>query len=90
MKTSSRATDTPPEVDERYRRMLLARSPAERVRMACRMFATGRTLMKAGLGAQDEPSERREVFLRLYGDDFTAPQREAILRTIEAHAAEPA
>lgn len=75
-------TDTPPEIEERYRRMLLALSPGERVRMACRMFTSGRTLMMTGLVAKDGDAQRREIFVRLYGDLVTGTEREAILQAI--------
>jgi len=74
--------DTPAEIDERYRRMLLALSPGERVRMACRMFTTGRTLMMTGLVAKDGDAQRREIFVRLYGDLVTGATREAILQAL--------
>jgi len=77
-------TDTPPEVDERYRQMLLALSPGERVRMVCRMFATGRALMKAGLASKGEAEQRREIFTRLYGDLFAGHDYEAILQGLNA------
>jgi len=35
-------TDTPPEVMQKYRAMLLGRSPEERLKMGCSMGATAR------------------------------------------------
>jgi len=75
-------TDTPPEVEERYRLKLLALSSAERLRMACRMFTTGRTLMKASFVTRDAAEQRQEMFVRLYGDLFTDHECEAILQGI--------
>ena len=46
-------TDTPPEVMQRYRAMLLARSPEERLKMGCSMGATARALVRASVMAQD-------------------------------------
>jgi len=62
--------------------MLLALSPTERVRMACRMFTTGRTLMKTTFVSTDAAEQRQEMFVRLYGDLFTDQECEAILRGI--------
>ena len=61
--------DTPPEVDELYRRMLLRRSPEERLRMACRMFSSARALMSAGMPSASGAQMRRQMFLRLYAAD---------------------
>jgi hypothetical protein len=62
--------DTPPEVDELYRRMLLQRSPEERLRMACRMFSSARVLMSAGMPAASSAQTRRQMLLRLYAEDL--------------------
>ena len=62
--------DTPPDVDELYRRMLLRRSPAERLCMACRMLSSARALVRAGMPATSGPQIRRQMFLRLYAADM--------------------
>jgi len=63
-------TDTSPEAAERYRSMLLARSPSERVIMAAQMFEAARTIVLASLPANLSPDERRRhLFARLYADD---------------------
>jgi hypothetical protein len=76
-------TDTPPEVMQRYRTMLLARSPEERLKMGCSMSATARTLVRASVLAQDPhaspASVRRALFLRFYGHEFDAAERETIM-----------
>lgn len=46
-------TDTPPEVAQTYRVMLLGRSPEERLKMGCSMGATARALVRASVRAQD-------------------------------------
>ena len=76
-------TDTPPEVMQRYRAMLLARSPEERLKMGCSMSATARALVRASVLAQDPHASpaalRRALFLRFYGHEFDAVERERIL-----------
>jgi len=63
-------TDTSPEAAERYRSMLLARSPSERVIMAAQMFDAARAIVLASLPANLSPDERRRhLFARLYADD---------------------
>ena len=76
-------TDTPPEVMQRYRAMLLGRSPEERLKMGCSMGATARILVRASVLAQDPHASpaavRRALFLRFYGHEFQAVERERIL-----------
>jgi len=76
-------TDTPPEVMQRYRAMLLKRSPEERLRMGCSMGATARVLVRASVLAQEPHASpaalRRALFLRFYGHEFPAVEQEKIL-----------
>lgn len=82
-------TDTPPEVMERYRAMLLARSPEQRLKMGCSMGATARALVRASVLAQDPHAspvaQRRAVFLRFYGHEFEAGERERVLTWLSRH-----
>jgi len=76
--------DTPPDVDELYRRMLLRRSPAERLCMACRMFSSARVLARAGMPAASGAHIRGQMFLRLYAADMPDDRlRELAIRAIE-------
>jgi len=71
--------DTPEQVDARYRALLMQRSSAERVAMACDMFDAARTLMRAALRAEPDPrSLRVRIFLRTYGQDFDVKTRDRI------------
>lgn len=74
--------DTSPEVEERYREMIMALTPAERVGMACRMFTTARALAAAGIrdrfGDLPRAEFRRQMFLRFYGNDFPPEERDKI------------
>jgi len=76
-------TDTSPEVMERYRAMLLARSGEERLKMGSSMNATARALIRASVLAKDPQASpatlRRALFLRLYGHEFDTEERERIL-----------
>ena len=76
-------TDTPPQVMQRYRAMLLARSPEERLKMGCSMNATARALVRASVLAEDphaSPAAMRcALFLRFYGHEFEPAARERIL-----------
>jgi hypothetical protein len=63
--------------------MLLGRSPAERLKMGCSMRATARALVRASVLAQDPHATpgalRCALFLRFYGHEFHAVERERIL-----------
>jgi hypothetical protein len=76
--------DTPPDVDELYRHMLLRRSPVERLCMACRMFSSARVLARAGMPTTSGAQIRRQILLRLYATDMPDDMlRERAIRAIE-------
>lgn len=87
-------TDTLPEVMQRYRAMLLGRSPEERLKMGCSMGATARILVRASVLAQDPHASpatlRRALFLRFYGHEFHAVERERILARLSQGERRPA
>lgn len=66
--------------------MLLARSPEERLKMGCSMSVTARALVRASVLAQDPHASpaavRRALFLRCYGHDFSAIQREKVMASL--------
>ncbi len=82
--------DTPPEVDERYRAMLMQRTGEERLIMGCGMRDTARALVEAFLRQENplatEAEVRKGVFLRFYGHEFDATTRDKILAAIERTA----
>lgn len=75
------SVDTSPDVASRYRAMLLARSPSDRVVMACGMFDTARALVLASLPAPATQADRRiHLFVRTYGAEF---DRETAARVVD-------
>jgi hypothetical protein len=77
-------TETQRAIDEKYRAMLMALSPAERLAMACRMFSTARALAEAGIRQGQDPVEdsapaRRRIFLHFYRNDFAPGETDRIL-----------
>ena len=83
--------DTPPEIERRYREMLLQRSGEERLQMGCSMCTFARELVVASvLDKHPDASATdlcRAIFLRFYGDDFDPETREKILRVLESDVA---
>ncbi len=79
--------DTSPEMEQRYRVMLLQRSGVERLKMGCSMHATAQALVRASILEKDPQASpealRRALFLRFYAQDFDPQSRERILRALE-------
>jgi hypothetical protein len=76
-------TDTTPDVQERFRQLLMKRSGEERVRMACDMFQAARRLILAALPAEIavDPAERRiALLLRTYPGELD----DVLLATVTA------
>jgi hypothetical protein len=73
-KQSATMNDTPPEIEEKVREMIMARSGAERVKMGSSMFDAARAIVIASL-PKDLPEEefKKQLFERIYGapmEDF--------------------
>jgi hypothetical protein len=78
--------DTQVTTEDHYKEMLLSRSPSERLKMASRMFDSGRKLVISGIVKGrphlDTSQLRAQLFLRMYGNDFAAAERERIIKKI--------
>ncbi|MBI4872168.1 MAG: hypothetical protein HY814_11445 [Candidatus Riflebacteria bacterium] len=76
---------------ELQRRLLMARSPSERVEMACSMFDTAVALALAFFRQQRPGAslaeERKFLFLRFYGAEFSPDVQARVLENIERVAA---
>ena len=73
-------TDTDPQTEAFYHRLLMERSPAERFLMGVRMCAAARATVLASLPAGLSPIERKVALLRRY---YGADLEEADLVKIE-------
>ena len=78
--------DTSTKIKQIYNEMLLSKSPLERLRMASRMHDSAKRLAKSGLLMEKQhldPSKLRgELFLRIYGNDFSVTDRERIMEKL--------
>ena len=78
--------DTPTKMKKLYHEMLLSKSPLDRLRMASRMYDSVKKLAISGILKErrhlDPPRLKRELFLRIYGNDFPARDRERIMKKI--------
>ena len=69
-------TDTPADVEALHRRLLMARSGEERVRMAASMSQMARDIVWSGIPKDLPETDRRVLFLsRYYGDELAADVR---------------
>ena len=81
--------DTPIIIEQRYHAMLMELTPAERLKMCCRMFQTAKQLILAGIrmryGSKADPKTiNRETFLKLYSDDFPELHLKNILKSLQS------
>ncbi len=85
--------DTTPEIERRYREMLLQRWGRGCLKMGCSMHATAQALVRASVLDIDlHPSAadiRRALFLRFYGHEFEDEARERILITVQGRCGTP-
>lgn len=79
-------SDTPTQIQLRYKKMLMSLTPSERLRMVSRMYDSGRKLAISGIqnGRQQLNASqlRGQLFLRMYGNDFSAADRKKIINKI--------
>ena len=62
-------TDTSPEIAQRVREMLMARSNEERFMMGVRSFEAARQVVLASLPKNLSPEEfKRQLYQRIYGE----------------------
>lgn len=87
MSVTVRPFDTSPDIAERIRSRLLARSGSDRVSMAARLFQTAKALVVSRVrasGITDETDVRLAVLRQLYGDDLTPAQFDAVRARLDA------
>ena len=79
-------SDTTTQIQQRYKEMIMSLTPTERLRMVSRMYDSGRKLVIAGIQNErqhlNSSQLRGQLFLRMYGSDFTAADRERIINRI--------
>jgi len=79
-------SDTTPDVEARYREMLRARTPSDRVVMALGMLDLARaTVLASCPPGADEGERRAHLFTRLYAADFDAETAARIADRLRHH-----
>ena len=82
-------SDTSPEVERRYRELLLSRSGVERMRLGADMFQAARELALAGLRADGVPEQELlpRLFLRFHGHELPPEVCAAVVARLRTLAA---
>ena len=75
--------DTPPEIQEKVRELIRAKTPEERLKMGCSMYDFSKSLIIRSILEKSpglSPAAlKRELFLRFYGNDFDPERRQKIM-----------
>lgn len=78
--------DTNQEMESRFHEMLKKKSGQERLQMGFSMFDFALKQVSASVKMRNPNAKkeeiRREIFLRLYGEDFTSAERDKILQKL--------
>ncbi|MCB1068526.1 MAG: hypothetical protein KDK56_10135 [Simkania sp.] len=81
--------DTSPEMDQKFRELLASKTPQERLLMACSMGDSARYLVTHSIRAKNPNISKadlmKELFLIYYGQEFSANEKEKILRSLEEY-----
>ncbi|MEW6042080.1 MAG: hypothetical protein AB1633_11215 [Elusimicrobiota bacterium] len=78
--------DTHKEIEELYTKLLMERTPEERLKMGCSMFETAKRIaINSIFNNNPEISSKmakQELFLRFYGAEFNSEQKRRILNSL--------
>lgn len=78
--------DTSKDIEIRRNRMMALKTPGERIRMVSSMFDTAKTLAEAGIKRNhhslSRAQMRSQMFMRLYGESFSAVEIARMMRNI--------
>jgi hypothetical protein len=78
--------DTSPEMESRFNEMIMKKSGEERLKMGFSMFDMARRQIMASVIMNKPDADikyiRKEIFLRLYSEEFSKKEQERILTRI--------
>ena len=76
--------DTPENIDEVYRKMLMKLTGEKRILMSLSMFDLAAELMISRIKAMYTAKDfKKQIFMRMYDNDFTQAEKEKILLSIQ-------
>ena len=80
--------DTSALMMSKYYRLIMAKSRQERLRMGCSMFDTAKKIVRSAILNQNPEITaarmKAEVFLRFYGNEFSAIEQKKILNGLRS------
>jgi hypothetical protein len=74
--------DTNPEIDNFYYKLMMAKTPIERLKYGFSMFETAKKLVLSSIIDKENP--RVELFLRFYENDFDESTKLKIITRIKS------
>lgn len=81
--------DTSPEMEQKFRELLASKTPQERLLMACSMGDSARYLVTRSIREKNPNISKadlmKELFLIYYGEEFSAHEKEKILKSLEKY-----
>ena len=76
--------DTPENIDAIYRKMLMKLTGEKRILMSLSMFDLAAQLMISSIKEMHTAKDfKKQIFLRMYDNDFTQTEKEKILLSIK-------
>jgi len=78
--------DTHPEMEVRFRNLMMSKTGQQRLLMGCSMYDTAKEIVRSSI-YNDHPGiteadMRREIFLRFYRQDFSKTEREKLISAL--------
>ncbi|MCX5866854.1 MAG: hypothetical protein NT009_05110 [Proteobacteria bacterium] len=78
--------DTSPDIEARFREMMMKKSGQERLRMGFSMFETARSMVIAGIKNKNpnigDKELKKEIFLHFYEEDFSPEEADKIIKSL--------
>ena len=78
--------DTHPDIAVRFRNMMMRKSGEQRLRMGCSMYDAAKQIVRSAVyESHPEATDaemKREIFLRFYGHEFSAADREKFVAAL--------
>ena len=78
--------DTPKEISILYNKMIMTKSPIERLKMGFSMYDFSRQIIEDRINNQNKKikatDKRKNIFLAFYANDFNEKQRQKIMESL--------
>jgi hypothetical protein len=80
--------DTHPDVDDKYRNLIMSKTGQERLLMGCSMFDAAKEIVRSSIYNNhpgiSEAGMRKEIFLRFYGQEFCQLEKEKMILALSS------